>query len=59
MQPVRTVPCPRCGMPAPFSRDNAWRPFCSDCCRLIDLGNWAAETYRVPETGADPPDETD
>jgi endogenous inhibitor of DNA gyrase (YacG/DUF329 family) len=22
-------------------------PFCSDRCRLIDLGNWAAEKYRI------------
>ena len=46
-------------MPAPFSSDNAWRPFCSERCRLIALGNWAAENYRVPETGAKPPDGTD
>jgi uncharacterized protein len=59
LQPVKTVPCPRCGLPAPFAADNAWRPFCSERCRLIDLGNWAAENYRVPETGAKPPDETD
>jgi len=23
-------------------------PFCSDRCRLIDLGNWADESYRIP-----------
>lgn len=46
-------------MPSAFSADNAWRPFCSERCRLIDLGNWATENYRVPETGAKPPDETD
>jgi len=46
-------------MPALFSRDNAWRPYCSERCRLIDLGNWAAEIYRVPETGAKPPEDTD
>jgi len=26
---------------------------------MIDLGNWAAENYRVPEAGAKLPDETD
>lgn len=25
-----------------------WVPFCSDRCRLIDLGNWASEKYRIP-----------
>jgi hypothetical protein len=27
---------------------NPDRPFCSQRCRLADLGNWAAERYRVP-----------
>ena len=27
---------------------NAWRPFCSERCKLIDLGAWASERYRVP-----------
>jgi len=59
LQPVRTVPCPRCGLPAPFAAANPWRPFCSERCRLIDLGSWAAENYRVPESGAQPPDDAD
>lgn len=25
-----------------------WRPFCSERCRLLDLGNWIGERYRVP-----------
>jgi endogenous inhibitor of DNA gyrase (YacG/DUF329 family) len=29
-------------------------PFCSERCRLIDLGNWASEKYRIPDTPADP-----
>jgi uncharacterized protein len=24
------------------------RPFCSPSCKLIDLGNWLSETYRIP-----------
>jgi endogenous inhibitor of DNA gyrase (YacG/DUF329 family) len=31
-----------------FAPENPWRPFCSERCRIIDLGNWAAESYRVP-----------
>ncbi len=27
--------------------DPAWRPFCSERCRLLDLGNWVAGRYRV------------
>lgn len=43
----RTVPCPQCGAPAPWA-DNPNRPFCSERCKLIDLGAWAEEKYRVP-----------
>jgi endogenous inhibitor of DNA gyrase (YacG/DUF329 family) len=62
LQPVRTVACPRCGAPSLFSAENRWRPFCSARCKLIDLGAWASEAYRVPaETkpaeGAEPEDE--
>jgi uncharacterized protein len=46
---MRTVPCPRCGAPAALGPDNKWRPFCSERCKLIDLGSWAAEDYRVAE----------
>ena len=28
--------------------DPAWRPFCSERCKTIDLGDWASERYRVP-----------
>jgi uncharacterized protein len=35
-------------------------PFCSDRCRLIDLGNWADGTYHVPATDEpDPEDEVE
>jgi endogenous inhibitor of DNA gyrase (YacG/DUF329 family) len=27
---------------------SAFRPFCSERCRMIDLGAWATEQYRVP-----------
>jgi uncharacterized protein len=46
-------------MPAVFSADNTWRPFCSERCRLIDLGNWATENYRLPEPGPKPDDAAD
>jgi endogenous inhibitor of DNA gyrase (YacG/DUF329 family) len=54
----RKIPCPRCGAPAPFSPSNRWRPFCSERCKLIDLGEWIDERHRIPgeeadETGTD------
>jgi endogenous inhibitor of DNA gyrase (YacG/DUF329 family) len=34
-------------------------PFCSERCRLIDLGRWAAEEYRIPVAGDPPKPEID
>ena len=45
----RKVQCPRCGTETLYSLENKWRPFCSERCRMIDLGKWADESYRVPE----------
>lgn len=45
---MRYVPCPQCGSNALYHPDNTFRPFCSERCRLIDLGHWADESYRVP-----------
>jgi endogenous inhibitor of DNA gyrase (YacG/DUF329 family) len=28
--------------------DNPEMPFCSERCRLIDLGNWASDKYVIP-----------
>jgi uncharacterized protein len=37
--------CPICGKPvAPTDPE---MPFCSERCRLIDLGNWASEKYVI------------
>ena len=41
------VTCPNCRMPAPWD-GNPHRPFCSLSCRLIDLGVWLDERYRIP-----------
>lgn len=45
---IKTVACPTCGKPVEWQPGNKYRPFCSERCRLIDLGEWAAENYRVP-----------
>lgn len=47
-KPSPSVPCPICGNPAHFSPKNPFRPFCSERCKLIDLGEWAKEGYRIP-----------
>jgi hypothetical protein len=53
-QPQRTLPCPTCGKPVTWSKDAAWRPFCSERCRLIDLGDWLDENHKIPDSPDDP-----
>ncbi len=51
-----TLHCPTCHRETGWDH-NPWRPFCSERCCLIDLGDWASERYRLPGkdllTGAD------
>jgi len=49
------IKCPRCGTLTNWT-GNAVRPFCSSRCRLIDLGRWADETYRIPAGNLPPED---
>ena len=46
-EPLR-VACPTCGKSVPWTPENTWRPFCSERCKIVDLGAWASEKYRVP-----------
>lgn len=49
------VRCPICHKKVVW-KENPYRPFCSERCKLIDLGEWASEHYRfagetsLPET---------
>ena len=54
--PRRIVRCPGCGGESVYALSNPFRPFCSERCRLADLGAWASEGYRVgpaPEASED------
>jgi len=57
----RKIQCPRCGAETYYSPENKWRPFCSERCKVIDLGAWGSERYRVPESepeqGDEPPEQ--
>ena len=48
---IKTVACPTCGQLVEWRPENTYRPFCSERCKLIDLGEWATESYRVPAEG--------
>jgi endogenous inhibitor of DNA gyrase (YacG/DUF329 family) len=44
----RSVACPQCEKAVEWTPANRFRPFCSERCKLIDLGAWASEAYRAP-----------
>jgi len=48
------VRCPSCKKTGAWSTENPWRPFCSERCRLIDLGAWLAEEHRIAGEPVDP-----
>lgn len=45
---ARIFSCPICGRPAEPRPANRAFPFCSPRCRLLDLGKWLSDEYRVP-----------
>lgn len=47
----KTFACPRCGKPSTWEA-NPYRPFCSERCKLIDLGAWANDEYKLPTQDA-------
>jgi endogenous inhibitor of DNA gyrase (YacG/DUF329 family) len=56
--------CPTCA--ASVAQGGAWRPFCSERCKNVDLGAWLLGHYRIPaapdpdadpDAGFVPPDE--
>ena len=45
---ILEVKCPTCGDMLSWIPENLFRPFCSERCRLIDLGAWSQESFRIP-----------
>ena len=50
--------CPHCGRPVATGPANPYRPFCSDRCRLLDLGAWLSERHAIPGDEAVPDPDT-
>jgi len=44
---VKIVHCPQCDKEVPWQDDQQWKPFCSERCKLIDLGEWASEGHKI------------
>lgn len=53
--PCRLFRCPACGREFLW-QDTPHRPFCTLACRLIDLGVWLDEGYRIPAIKEPPPE---
>jgi endogenous inhibitor of DNA gyrase (YacG/DUF329 family) len=53
------VDCPVCARKTEFSPANRWRPFCSERCKMIDLGQWASGGYVIPGDTPDPEQPSD
>ena len=43
---ARDIPCPICQQKGPWF-ENPWGPFCSERCKMVDLGKWLGEEYRI------------
>lgn len=49
--------CPRCRRVVSY-KDNPYRPFCSKRCKMVDLGAWLREEYRIAPASRQEPDTT-
>ena len=49
--------CPICKKDVDAKSPDA--PFCSERCRLIDLGNWSSERYKIPAESRPAPEDKD
>ena len=43
----RHVHCPTCKKAVEWSAEEKWKPFCSERCKMIDLGDWIDEKQRI------------
>jgi endogenous inhibitor of DNA gyrase (YacG/DUF329 family) len=58
MNSTKTASCPQCRKLASLDTANRFRPFCSERCKLLDLGEWFAEKHSIPVADSDSdPDE--
>jgi len=44
---IKTVNCPTCKQEVHWERGSTFKPFCSERCKLIDLGEWASERHAI------------
>lgn len=56
---IATVACPTCKTPVPWTAEQRYKPFCSQRCKLIDLGDWATEAHKIPGQPVSPEGDID
>lgn len=56
MNKLDHIKCPTCSKPHTWTPENKFRPFCSERCKLIDLGTWADESNRLAGEEINPDD---
>ena len=54
MNNLEKIICPTCKQKNTWRTENIFKPFCSDRCKLIDLGEWANESRKIPGAPVDP-----
>lgn len=47
MNKLLQVKCPQCSKVFSYY-ESEFRPFCCERCKMVDLGHWFEESYRVP-----------
>lgn len=47
------IACPTCEKPTRYDASNKHRPFCSERCKLIDLGEWASGGHAIAGEAVD------
>ena len=59
---MKTVKCPNCNKEVPWTGESKWKPFCSQRCKMADLGDWFDEKHRIADKEEKqeflPPDDT-
>ena len=56
MEKTRIIKCPTCSKDTVYSKDNEFRPFCSERCRTRDTASWAEESFKIGSTNQDESD---
>ena len=55
---IRIARCPKCGSSSRLDERNPFRPFCSERCKLLDLGAWLDGRHAIPAAPDDDQDES-